>query len=152
MTTWSSANRAHSLNGKTNNGGVFVFPTSTFVPTTPGLNTVVQVQAQAAFTIAGANSNDQAGFSVADAGDVNGDGVSDLLIGDPHYLQSAGQPNGPGAAFLVYGGISLTNGATANLVDLSQLSDPPDRRIRPGPRSRRRFYRSRFRRGRLLGQ
>jgi len=114
-----------NLNGKTDNGGVFVFPAATFLPPTSGGNTVIQVQAQAAFTIAGAHSFDQAGYSVADAGDVNGDGANDLLIGDPHYLQPLGQPNGQGAAFLVYGGISLTNGATANLVDLSQLSIRP---------------------------
>ena len=37
-----------SLNGKTDNGGVFVFPTSTVFRLTPGSDTVVQVQAQAA--------------------------------------------------------------------------------------------------------
>jgi hypothetical protein len=60
--------------------------------------------------LSGAASGAQAGFSVADAGDVNGatagsSQVHDLLIGAP----SAG---GTGAAYLVYGGTSLASRAT----------------------------------------
>ena len=90
-----------SLNGKTNNGGVFVFPTSTFVPTTPGLDTVVQVQAQAAFTIAGANSGDRPGsrspVPVTSTGTMAG-AINDLLIGAPHYSvrDSQGRSGLPG--------------------------------------------------------
>ncbi|HMF37275.1 MAG TPA: hypothetical protein VKF17_11570 [Isosphaeraceae bacterium] len=115
---------------RTDNGGVFVLP-STLIPGTGGGTNIVQVSAQTQFTFAGAHSFDGAGYAVANAGDVNGvvdssgNDVSDLLIGDPHYLQPQGAANGTGAAFLVYGGISLTNGATANLVDLSQLSVRP---------------------------
>jgi len=58
--------------------------------------------------LVGANSGDQAGFSVADAGNVNGaaGSVDDLLIGAP----TAG--GGAGAAYLVYGGSGLGNLAT----------------------------------------
>ena len=98
-----------SLNGKTGNGGVFVFRASSIIPITPGLDTVVQVQAQSQFTFAGANSGDAAGFSVASAGDVNGatessgTAINDLLIGAPDFNNKAG------AAYLVYGGTTLTS-------------------------------------------
>ncbi len=112
-----------SLNGKTSNGGIFVFPT-TSLPLVLGGNNVVQVQAQSPFTLCGANSGDQAGFSVANAGDVNGATISsasvnDLLIGAPKFNNTAG------AAYLVYGGTTLTSGRLNGLVDLSRLQITP---------------------------
>lgn len=56
------------------------------------------------------------GFSVASAGDVNGDGYSDVLAGAPHY--DLGQ-NEEGAAFLSYGSASgLWN--TPHLLECNQ--------------------------------
>ncbi|QLH81861.1 integrin alpha [Halosimplex pelagicum] len=51
-------------------------------------------------TLRGGAANDTAGWSVASAGDVNGDGVDDLIVGAPRN-GSAG-PN-TGAAYIVYG-------------------------------------------------
>jgi len=60
-----------------------------------------------AVILAGEADGDQAGWSVADAGDVNGaaGSVDDLLLGAPDNL-------GIGAAYLVYGGSSLGGLAT----------------------------------------
>jgi hypothetical protein len=60
------------------------------------------------FVINGASSRDQSGFSVSGAGDVNGDGFDDLLIGAP-----GDHPNGisSGASFVVFGG-NFTGDAT----------------------------------------
>jgi len=119
-----------SLNGKTANGGVFVFET-TAIPQVAGGNNVVQVQAQSQFTFAGANGavgskiGDGAGFSVANAGDVNaavdtsGNSINDLLIGAPGFNNKAG------AAYLVYGGTTLTSGRLNGIVDLSRLQITP---------------------------
>jgi methionine-rich copper-binding protein CopC len=63
------------------------------------------------FRISGVESNDNTGFAVSSAGDVNGDGYADLLIG------AFSANRGAGAAYLVYG---KAGGFTANL-DLSKL-------------------------------
>ena len=67
------------------------------------------------FKISGEAANDYSGSSVASAGDVNGDGFADLIIGapdaDPHG-------SGSGASYVVFG---RAGGFTPNL-DLSTLT------------------------------
>ncbi len=84
-------------NGNTNEGGAFVFHGST-----TGISTTIQTQLE------GDQDNAQLGFSVCTAGDVNGDGYSDVIIGTPYgsYGQSF-----EGAAFVYHGsstGITTT--------------------------------------------
>ena len=66
------------------------------------------------FKLSGAAANDSSGRSVASAGDVNGDGFADLIVGafdaDPHGTDS-------GASYVVFGKAS---GFAAN-IDLSAL-------------------------------
>ena len=66
------------------------------------------------FKLNGEAADDSSGFSVASAGDVNGDGFDDLIVGasraDPHG-------NNSGASYVVFGKAS---GFAANL-DLSSL-------------------------------
>jgi len=97
-----------SVDGVGNAGAVYLIPTSALVaPNIIDVNTVGQTYPGVIF--AGANSGDQAGFSVADAGDVNAAGggrIDDLLIGAPQAGSAAG------AAYLVYGGSGLAGQAT----------------------------------------
>ncbi len=56
------------------NGGVYILPLTAF-PTTPGVvNPPINVSTSAQLIFAGATAGEEAGFSVANAGDVNGDG------------------------------------------------------------------------------
>ena len=52
------------------------------------------------FVIIGDKANDNAGLSVSGAGDINGDGFADLIVGAP-----VASPNGTwsGASYVVYG-------------------------------------------------
>ena len=62
-------------------------------------------------------------FSVAGVGDMNNDGLADLLIGMP---QDAASTN-PGGAFLVYGKANSTTGSLAEYQkDISALATTPD--------------------------
>lgn len=47
-----------------------------------------------------------AGYSVAGAGDVNGDGLDDVLVGAPEWPDPGGSGGRPGAVHLVYGPVS----------------------------------------------
>ncbi len=63
------------------------------------------------FKLTGAGVYDQAGFGVAGGGDVNGDGLADMVIGAP------GANSGSGAAFVVFG----RSTAFASSINLSTL-------------------------------
>src|SRR5262249_37545577 len=71
------------------------------------------------FRIDGAFSGDATGYTVADAGDVNGDGIDDLLVGVPRLVQ--GQATGTGAVYVVFGKHD------EKPVELASISSPGDR-------------------------
>jgi Ca2+-binding RTX toxin-like protein len=81
------------------------------------------------FQISGAAANDQAGWSVASAGDVNGDGFGDLIIGARYA-----DPNGgnSGSSYVVFGSaagfaanlnVSTLNGSNGFRIDGVAASD-----------------------------
>ncbi|MEL7027713.1 MAG: integrin alpha [Pseudomonadota bacterium] len=67
------------------------------------------------YRIDGVEAADFSGFSVSGAGDVNGDGIDDLIIGAP---QDNGDPDAVGESYVVFGSSS---GSSASL-DLSTLN------------------------------
>ncbi len=76
-----------------------------------------RTQALTGFTINGVDADDRSGRSVSSAGDVNGDGFDDLLIGayraDPNGNSRAGE------TYVVFGGVGV---GSSGVVELSGLS------------------------------
>jgi hypothetical protein len=66
---------------------------------------------QANLTISGVAAGDTSGYSVAGAGDVNGDGRDDVIVGAPHAL---GNSLNSGAAYVIYGKAAPTAVALSN--------------------------------------
>lgn len=97
-------------NGKSSSGTVYVVfgKASNTVVNLRGLGT-------SGFQIHGANVNDRLGASLALAGDVNGDGRADLLLGAPTASNTGRIESG--SAYVVYGT------ATPGDVDLASLGD-----------------------------
>jgi len=64
------------------------------------------------FRLSGVAARDESGSAVSTAGDVNGDGIDDLLIGAP-----GADPNGndSGASYVVFGGARVGSGGSLNL-------------------------------------
>ena len=83
-----------------------MFPTNVNVLTLNGLN---------GFVINGANTEDRFGYSVSKAGDINGDGIDDLIIGaklaDPNARSAAG------SSYVIFG----SQAGLPNPFDLSDL-------------------------------
>ncbi len=81
--------------GGTNAGAAYIYFGGTIV------NNVADV------TLLGANTEDRFGYSVSTAGDVNGDGYDDVIVGAPFYdfltLTTVGR------AYIFYGGSSMDN-------------------------------------------
>ncbi|MGL5941352.1 MAG: hypothetical protein ACRC2S_13325 [Waterburya sp.] len=69
------------------------------------------------FVINGINAGDRSGFSVSNAGDVNNDGIDDLIIGAPSTIPNG--TTGAGASYLVFGNASLGSSGSFNLSSLN---------------------------------
>ncbi len=99
-------------NGVANAGESYVVYGGNSIGGTINLSTLSPAQG---FIINGIDVNDRSGHSVSDAGDVNNDGFSDILIGayqaDPNGNTTAGE------SYVIYGGNSI--GGTINLSTLS---------------------------------
>lgn len=67
------------------------------------------------FVIIGDVEDDEAGFSVSNAGDVNGDGIDDIAIGAPFNFSGATRS---GVVYIIFG----QSGATRTSIDLTSLS------------------------------
>jgi hypothetical protein len=65
-------------------------------------------QGNGGFRIDGENYLDQSGWSVASAGDVNGDGFADLLVGAPYADASDGGADDRGRTYVVFGKANTT--------------------------------------------
>ncbi|MDZ8110074.1 MAG: hypothetical protein RM338_31375 [Nostoc sp. DedQUE12a] len=72
------------------------------------------------FKINGIAADDNSGDSVSSAGDINNDGINDLIIGayraDPNFNDVAGQ------SYVVYGGANVGSGGTLNLSSLNGIN------------------------------
>jgi len=96
--------------GRTDAGRAYlVFGTST-LPDEVDLSSFIALT-----NISGANAEDQAGFWVAPAGDIDEDGLDDVLIGAPNAQMDDGTR--VGKAYLIYGSTDLRL-----FVDLSNLA------------------------------
>lgn len=82
---------------------------------TTNLN-LAALQSTQGISINNANSNTIGGWypSISSAGDMNGDGYDDIIIGEPYVS------GGVGIAYVVYGGSSLTNGISLTSLSISQ--------------------------------
>ncbi|WP_022696664.1 FG-GAP repeat protein [Euryhalocaulis caribicus] len=80
------------------------------------------LEASEGFVIKGAASGDDAGFSVSGAGDVNGDGFADMVIGAPHADEGG---DSAGAAYIIFGsdaGFGQPDDAGRQVIDLALLT------------------------------
>jgi Ca2+-binding RTX toxin-like protein len=102
------------------NGGVgagyVVFGTPSGLPSSVDLAAVAA--GSGGFVIQGGTANDNVGWWVASAGDVNGDGFDDVIIGAPGTDRTGGAFDA-GAAYVVFGG---NFGVTPAPVDLSDIA------------------------------
>ncbi len=69
------------------------------------------------FKLNGENDGDESGFSVRAAGDINGDGHGDLIIGAPFYSEADGSFSA-GRSYVVFGGPGVGNSGTIALSSL----------------------------------
>ncbi|WP_442512185.1 beta strand repeat-containing protein [Novipirellula sp. SH528] len=101
-----------SGNAKSNAGDSYVVFGGSSLPTTIDLANL----GAAGITIFGADASDFSGWSVSSAGDVNGDGFDDLLIGAPGADASGNAKPDAGDSYVIFGGASLPK-----TIDLANL-------------------------------
>lgn len=110
------APRAGGAGGSESGVSYVIFGHDSATPFGPNLDlSTTALDSNNGFTISGTAAYDWSGYAVSSAGDVNGDGFSDMLIG-AHYAQTAGAVTG--AAYVVFGGAHVGAGGNVDLATL----------------------------------
>ena len=104
-------------NGDSQAGETYVVYGGASAPGTGGVLDLSDLDGTNGFILNGIDAIDESGVSVSSAGDVNGDGYDDLIIG-AHRADPDGD-NQAGETYLVYGGASAPG--TNGVLDLSDL-------------------------------
>ena len=104
-----------SGNAKLSAGESYVIFGKASLPTTIDLNTL----GMAGITIFGADTGDKSGYSLSSAGDVNGDGFDDLIIGAYLADASGNAKVDAGESYVIFGKASLPT-----TIDLTRLGLP----------------------------
>ncbi len=105
-----AAGAPYSNAGATESGRIYIFFGTNDLPAS-GLASL-----RADLVINGANAGDHFGHAIASAGDFNGDGLDDLIVGAPHSNLRAAAA---GAAYILYGSNS---GPSTDLADATVLT------------------------------
>jgi Ca2+-binding RTX toxin-like protein len=103
-------------NGNSTAGASYVVFGSSGVGSSGSLN-LSALNGSNGFVLNGIDAYDFSGFSVSSAGDINGDGIADLIIG-----ATAADPNGninAGESYVVFGGSSVGSSGSLNLSALN---------------------------------
>jgi hypothetical protein len=87
--------------------------------TFPAVLDVSEVNGQNGFVLLGPAATARAGYDVAGAGDVNDDGIADIVIGAPYY-GTAGE--GIPSAYIVFGRNSIAMGTFPAVLELASLN------------------------------
>ncbi len=81
-----------------------------------GLLELVDLNGTNGFKLDGEAQNDWSGFSTSAAGDINGDGQNDLLIGAPWHGGNVGR------SYAVFGGVGVGQGGVVSLGNLTSVN------------------------------
>ncbi len=113
-----------SGNAKSNAGDSYVIFGAAALPATIDLANL----GSAGITIFGAGRGDASGISVSSAGDVNGDGFDDLMIGAFRADASGNAKLGAGDSYVIFGAAALP--ATIDLANLGSAGSRSSARMR----------------------
>ena len=80
------------------------------------INLINVANGSGGYVINGQLRGDKSGYSVASAGDVNGDGYADIIIGAPNASNVAGESNVVGASYVIFGGAPPASSLALNNV------------------------------------
>ena len=104
------AAREGDPDGDSNAGETYLVYGGASAPGTEGVLDLSALDGTNGFILTGIDAGDQSGFSVSSAGDVNGDGYDDLIIG-AHNADPNGDGNA-GETYVIYGGATGTESLT----------------------------------------
>ncbi|MGC4024834.1 MAG: Ig-like domain-containing protein [Mesorhizobium sp.] len=99
--------------------------TKTALPTFSNIDTST-ISPASGLVIQGSNGESLLGYSVHAAGDLNGDGIDDVVVGAPAYSDYAGE------TYVVFGsssGLGTIDGSDRSVIDVSELSSSQGFRI-----------------------